>query len=675
MSRLWVSVALLLVLSVPALGHEPDQFTYPDNRQFADMGPYLTRYFYGAIDRGVKELNARIKAAAEAGDRKTVANLQTPDTIAHAVNGEFPVALFLIESVDATLTQPEARQHYPGRICDYKLVNGDIRKYVGIPFSPFNAWKAGNMKVFGCYVGADKIGHFTDMGMHYFDTYRAALSHGKSEQQAIADAIHLGTDDPVYSEKGLLGWATAGAYSNGDLIANYTGFLFYRNLSQPVMIKGKVRSPMVVRQGEYWKIAPRVTPASDFYSLFISDHLNEALNPSDYLPTIRGSIRRAIAEQSTGILEHYTDRFGNRRSPEWFRAREKELSTYYGQYYGHLGDRSNLLLISNVCFGMPPDGINARDKAGRTPLHIAAEAGNVNELQTLIDRGAKVNVQVRDKESRNADWGDTPLHLAANEGKLAAVRFLMAHGANVNAANDRGITPLHLAHRFPQIAQALLGAGARVDAQDGRGRTPLEWAAADPKDVDGQTVAVLLRAGARIDHRDHQGRTALAWAASTGNAPAALALVRHGANMRLADNFGATPLHLAATAGDCKLVDLLIRADAPVNAADDFGCTPLHDATQAGSPYAVALLLRAGANPRAEDDYGNTPLHLAGRFGNETIAQMLLAHGASTYARSSAGLTPADEAMHAGADGSVSTLGNKASENGAEPAASISDGR
>src|SRR5438094_401715 len=106
----------------------------------------------------------------------------------------------------------------------------------------------------------------------------------------------LGTEDPVYSERGLLGLVTAGAYSNADLMGNYMGFCFYRNLTEPVMLKGETRPPLLVKEGHYWRLADHVRPDSDFFSWFISDHLNEALNPSLYRDDMKSRIRKAIVE-------------------------------------------------------------------------------------------------------------------------------------------------------------------------------------------------------------------------------------------------------------------------------------------------------------------------------------------------------------------------------------------
>jgi hypothetical protein len=91
--------------------------------------------------------------------------------------------------------------------------------------------------------------------------------------------------------------------------------------------------------------------------------------------------------------------------------------------------------------------------------------------------------------------GLTPLHRAANRGDLAAVESLLAKGADVNACALAKQTPLHLAVTR-EIAQLLLSKGAQIEARDRWGRTPLFWAAgAGRKDV----VEVLLAGGAQAD--------------------------------------------------------------------------------------------------------------------------------------------------------------------------------
>jgi hypothetical protein len=72
--------------------------------------------------------------------------------------------------------------------------------------------------------------------------------------------------------------------------------LFYRNLSEAMMLKGQERPPMLVRDGAYWKLAPARAMDSDFFAWFISDQLDEALNPGQFLDFMRDGMRGIATE-------------------------------------------------------------------------------------------------------------------------------------------------------------------------------------------------------------------------------------------------------------------------------------------------------------------------------------------------------------------------------------------
>ncbi|MEA2711922.1 MAG: hypothetical protein QOF78_4523 [Phycisphaerales bacterium] len=609
-----------LAVARPARAHETDQFTPPAGREFAEIGDELTKTAYTAIEKGVNKINGRIKGELEA--KQSVAELQTADAIAASVNSQFPPALFLINDYDTRVLTAGAKQNFPGQIVGYKPASS-VRQYVQLPLNPFNSWECATIKAYGVTMGTDKIGHFTDMGMHYFRAYRKALKEGASEDDARAKAVYIGTDEFIFAESGLLGWSTAGAYSNADLVANLMGMMFYRNLSEPVMLKGELRPPMLVRDGEYWKIAPHVRPDSQFFSLFISEHFDEALNPSSYLPKMRKGIRRAIEEHATDVLQRYTDANGNRRGQQYFRNKLAELSMYWGMEYGHRGGLEDLLDIATVCYGKSLDqdaSADKRDRVGRTALHVAAERGDLATIERLVKAGTDVNVQVRSNESRSSDWGNTPLHSAARDGQIGAVGLLLDKGADINARNDRGVTPLHDSIGSPQVTQFLLDRGAQIDAIDNQGRTALHWAAYDPQS---HSMEVLLSRRGNANARDVDGETPLHRAARAANLPAMQALVDRGADVNLVDRTGCTPLHLAARADDQNVADVLVRHGAKLDIRDKFGCTPLHDATHARGEAVVALLIGAGARPNVANDYGFTPLQLAERTGRTQIVALL----------------------------------------------------
>jgi len=69
----------------------------------------------------------------------------------------------------------------------------------------------------------------------------------------------------------------------------------------------------------------------------------------------------------------------------------------------------------------------------------------------LASKGADVNA----KEDEDG-WseGFTPLHYAAQHGNLELVKFLVSKGANVNAKDKRGDTPLDYARGMAEQCQA-----------------------------------------------------------------------------------------------------------------------------------------------------------------------------------------------------------------------------
>lgn len=635
-----------------AWGHETDQFTLPPGREFADLSDYFTGWAYDTIEGGVNRTNQKIEAALrENRGEYALEILQSPDEIARAVFTEFLPAYDVIEGLERLVHSDSMQDRHPGKVVGYKRQFTNIYQRVHFILDPrqfFRIWHASTFKAYGVYLGSDKIGHFTDMGMNYYKAYRGALRRGASEQAAVHAAVRVGTHGALFSERGMVGYLSAGAYSNADMAANYLGFLFYKNLTDAVHLKGELRPPMLLRDGPYWRIAPHVARDSDFFSWFFDDRYNEALNPSKFEVAMRGKVRDAVQERRAVILARYSDVHGNQRPRRYFQNLLEEFQTYYGQDYGYNGTPSDLISIGSDCFETPlPDASpDARDVNGWTPLHHAASRGDVEWLRRLLAMdGAAVDIRVHNADAYSAEWGNTPLHYAARDGRREACQFLLQRGADVNARNQRGQTPLHRALIDPELVWLLINCGADPNDADDRGRTPLHWAAIDDEAV---SVERLLAAGARVDRPDALGLTPLHLAAQHGRPAAAAALLARGADVNVQDPFGASPLHAAAATRNLAMIDLLLAHSARVDLRDHFGCTALHDAARAGSVAVVHLLLSHGATVDLADAHGSTPLHVACARERPTVARTLLEAGANPAAADRSGATPLHAASAAG---------------------------
>jgi ankyrin repeat protein len=83
--------------------------------------------------------------------------------------------------------------------------------------------------------------------------------------------------------------------------------------------------------------------------------------------------------------------------------------------------------------------VSSRDWKERTPLHIASicSPGHLSCMEILLKRGADVNA--RDRSGYN------PLHIAAGRGCADAMKLLLKVGTDVTIKDNEGRTPLELA--------------------------------------------------------------------------------------------------------------------------------------------------------------------------------------------------------------------------------------
>ena len=559
-----LAIALLVAHAEPVSAHESEQYTLPVGREFADLGPYLSRIVYDAIVAAVAQTNAEIAKATETGEPVLPLNeLQSADFIAGKVSEHLFMAIPTNELLDLRLGSEPVLSQYPGLVTVHQparsiyndpLLVIDLTKFVRTFF------RAGSVSAGDTVFGTDKIVHFIYVGRIYHAKYETRRQRGLPVEDATRSAIESTSRNPLLSEDGVLGMLTTGIRSNGDLAADYAGLKFYRNLTEEVRIGPRVLPPMLVREGPYWQV--RILPDSDFFTAFITPHWNEVLNPSRYQGYTRGRIRALVRERCADTLDWYRDERGQPMSRARFLEIERELATYHGEDYEHRSSKDPVSAAS-VCFPAPasvlpevgaPETVRdaGPDAFGRSPLWWAARSGDLETVRGLVLQQSDVNAPDHD--------GETPLHAAIRGGNAAVVQLLLERGADPNRPAIYDVTPLMLA--------------------SAAGKTEI--------------AALLLQAGARPNQRDLFGKTALFDAMLRGNAELAHVLLDHDADPRLVDDAGNTALHFAARSGSEKAVIALLSHGADAGALNSVGSTPEAEARNRGHAR-IADRLRAQA--------------------------------------------------------------------------------
>jgi ankyrin repeat protein len=253
--------------------------------------------------------------------------------------------------------------------------------------------------------------------------------------------------------------------------------------------------------------------------------------------------------------------------------------------------------------------VSAANRAGATPMQLAALNGNAAMVEKLIKAGADSNVSL-------TPYGDTALMMASRTGKTDAITVLLDGGAKVNTKETWGGTTALMwavGERHAAAVKTLIDHGADVNARSNF--VP----AANGRGFEGRTP-VAPQPGQAAEEFASGWLTPLMFAAREGDVESARLLVAAGADVNAPASDGKDALGLAIFNGNYELASFLIDSKAQVNRADTQGFTPLFWAvdrrnmeTAPNFPWMVTAdplplirkLLEAGADPNAL--VNNTP--------------------------------------------------------------------
>jgi hypothetical protein len=348
----------------------------------------------------------------------------------------------------------------------------------------------------------------------------------------------------------------------------------------------------------------------------------------------------------------------------------------------HIAVQENAAFLSAL---LNPVSMSSTDSTGRTILHIAADAGRTEAVNTIIMAGSilsardnrdetALDIALRRTDSKNhaeiaaslilagensnnplftyfapavrsanynirSSDGMAPLHYIARRGYMGYMSFMLEKNADVNIKNASGAAPLHEAARSGHlnIMEALLNYGADINTQDAKGNSVLHIAI-PPENVLRATNLFLSR-GINPNLRDEHGDSSLHVAIHLNRSEAVLrALLSGGADVTIRDIDGKTPLYIAIEKSRINLIPLLLAHRSDIFAVDNNGITPFEKALHDNNSM-VSFLIN-DVTVFQNDSHGNTMLHLTVRAGeNPQIINNILDRGASVNARNKTGDT------------------------------------
>uniref|UniRef100_A0A4W5P250 Nuclear factor of kappa light polypeptide gene enhancer in B-cells 2 (p49/p100) n=1 Tax=Hucho hucho TaxID=62062 RepID=A0A4W5P250_9TELE len=227
----------------------------------------------------------------------------------------------------------------------------------------------------------------------------------------------------------------------------------------------------------------------------------------------------------------------------------------------------------------------------QTPLHLAVITRQVKVVDVLLRAGADPTLLDRD--------GRTPLHLAALAGDDVTLRVLLEHLGErynhlVNMADYHGLHPLHLAVRKggERCLRLLVGSGAKInDPERGSGCSALHLAVKENLLKVACTLITELKAD--VNMCTFGGNTPLHLAASQGSPTLCAMLIAAGADKNLEND---EPLFFSSSSSDEE------QEDGPIR---DFRELQIQQ-----QPNIPPPLEKEQVNPRKRPATGHTPFDL-----------------------------------------------------------------
>lgn len=262
--HLW-ALFILLIVSFNVVAYEVDNFTQR-YEPLQDSRSVLNEETNLRIKKALELTNAREKECKEATLENYVEN-----NLGGSIVGSMEKFAEKSTAIEKHKSQPD--NIYSSRSLMDKVASSGMLTLAGLDAS---------ININGHYIGTDKLGHFFDEGYSYLIRFRTK----ENFEEGVKAAMEYGRN----LESGIFGLDTTGIFSNGDLAANYDGFIFWTQLT-------KGSNPYFKCVDTKW-----VQIRSFDWADYVKPSWDEAINCSTYR---NDSITASVEKQSKTLEEKY----------------------------------------------------------------------------------------------------------------------------------------------------------------------------------------------------------------------------------------------------------------------------------------------------------------------------------------------------------------------------------
>ncbi|XP_046582590.1 putative ankyrin repeat protein RF_0381 [Haliotis rubra] len=287
----------------------------------------------------------------------------------------------------------------------------------------------------------------------------------------------------------------------------------------------------------------------------------------------------------------------------------------------HLAIRGGNIKIVKYILTQDVVVIDSKGFEDMTPVLLAADVGNIEVFDILVNKGADLSVVDKD--------GESILHLAIRERNVKMVNYILTQDmADIDSKGSKDMTPVLLEAYMGNIEvfDILVNKGANLSVVNEDGDNVLHLA------IRGENVKmvnyILTQDIVDINSKGFEDMTPVLLALDVGSTEIFDILVNKGADLSVVNEDEESILHLAIEEGNVEIVNSILAQNiVDINSTDCDGTTPVLLTALMGNIEVFDILVNKGADLSVVDDDGNNVLHLACLEGNEDIVKRVLSMG------------------------------------------------